>query len=137
MTIEDEKQQKYLHYNQAKLINMNILQVKKQYYLIKLEQQNKLRLLIVLFEKAFEKQAKIIEDQCGKQRKEIEEHVKSKPKHEIYWTQMIKNQEIKILMSQINNEQKKYGLLIKTLKHKDKIIITLAIDQCITQNKFN
>ena len=57
------------------------------------------RLLIVLFEKAFEKQAKIIEDQCRKQRKEIEEHVKSKPKHEIYWTQMIKNQEIKILMS--------------------------------------
>ena len=123
-----EEQQKYLRYNQAKLINMNILQVKKQY---------KLRLLIVLFEKAFEKQAKIIEDQCGNQRKEIEEHVKSKSKHEIYWTQMIKNQEIKILLSKINNEQKKYGLLIKTLKHKDKIIITLAIDQCITQNKFN
>ena len=41
---------------------------------------------------------------------------------------MIKNQEIKILLSKINNEQKKYGLLIKTLKHKDKIIITLAID---------
>ena len=39
------------------------------------------------------------EDQCGKQRKEIEEHVKSKSKHEIYWTQMIKNQEIKILLS--------------------------------------
>ena len=85
-----EEQQKYLRYNQAKLINMNILQVKKWY---------KLRLLIVLFEKAFEKQAKIIEDQCGNQRKEIEEHVKSKSKHEIYWTQMIKNQEIKILLS--------------------------------------
>ena len=49
--------------------------------------------------KSLRETAKIIEDQCGNQRKEIEEHVKSKSKHEIYWTQMIKNQEIKILLS--------------------------------------
>ena len=32
-----EKQQKYQHYNPEKLINMNILQVKKYYLLIKEE----------------------------------------------------------------------------------------------------
>ena len=33
-----EKQQKYEHYFQVKLININILQVKKYYHLIKVEQ---------------------------------------------------------------------------------------------------
>ena len=33
-----EKQQKYQHYHQTKLINMNILQAKKYYLLIKVEQ---------------------------------------------------------------------------------------------------
>ena len=32
-----EKQQKYQHYQQLKLINMNTLQTKKYYHLIKLE----------------------------------------------------------------------------------------------------
>ena len=32
-----EKQQKYQHYHQVKLINMNILQVKKYCHLIKVE----------------------------------------------------------------------------------------------------
>ena len=32
-----EKQQKHHHYVQVKLINMNILQVKKYYHLIKVE----------------------------------------------------------------------------------------------------
>ena len=32
-----EKQQKYQHYHQVKLINMNILQVKKYFHLIKKE----------------------------------------------------------------------------------------------------
>ena len=32
-----EKQQKYKHYRQVKLINMNILQVKKYYHLVKVE----------------------------------------------------------------------------------------------------
>ena len=36
-TILTEKQQKYQHYHQVKLINMNILQVKKYYHLIKVE----------------------------------------------------------------------------------------------------
>ena len=36
-TILTEKQQKYQHYRQVKLININIVQVKKYYLLIKLE----------------------------------------------------------------------------------------------------
>ena len=32
-----EKQQKYQHYYQVKLINMNSLQVKKYYHLIRIE----------------------------------------------------------------------------------------------------
>ena len=36
-TILTEKQQKYQHYGQVKLINMNILQVKKYCHLIKVE----------------------------------------------------------------------------------------------------
>ena len=36
-TILTEKQQKYQYYYQVKLINMNFLQVKKCYHLIKVE----------------------------------------------------------------------------------------------------
>ena len=36
-TILTEKQQKYQHYHLKKLINMNILQVKKYFFLIKEE----------------------------------------------------------------------------------------------------
>ena len=36
-TILTEKQQKHQHYHQVKLINMNILQVKKYWHLIKVE----------------------------------------------------------------------------------------------------
>ena len=39
-----EKPQKYQHHHLQKLINMNILQVKKYYFLVKEEWQNKLRL---------------------------------------------------------------------------------------------
>ena len=35
ITILTEKHQKYQHYHKEKLINMNILQVKKYYHLIK------------------------------------------------------------------------------------------------------
>ena len=42
-----EKQQKYQHYHLEKLINMNVLQVKKYYLLIKKEGQNELILLIL------------------------------------------------------------------------------------------
>ena len=58
-----EKQQKYLHYHLEKLTNMNILQVKKYYLLIKEE-------------KAFEKQRKMTEDQEEKQIKASEENKK-------------------------------------------------------------
>ena len=43
-----EKKQKYQQYNQVKLINMNILQVKKYYLLSKAKRENKLNLHIVL-----------------------------------------------------------------------------------------
>ena len=36
-TILTEKQQKYQHYQQVKLITMNILQEKRYYHLIKVE----------------------------------------------------------------------------------------------------
>ena len=36
-TILTEKQKKYEHYHQVELININILQVKKYYHLIKVE----------------------------------------------------------------------------------------------------
>ena len=46
----DEKLQydinRYLHYHQVKLINMNILQAQKYYLLIKLELQSKVSLLL-------------------------------------------------------------------------------------------
>ena len=35
--IMTEKQQKYMHHDRVKLINMNILQVKKYFLLIKVE----------------------------------------------------------------------------------------------------
>ena len=42
-----EKQEKYQHYHQVKLINMNFLEAKKYYHLIKEEKQNKLSLDIL------------------------------------------------------------------------------------------
>ena len=36
-TVSTEKLQKYQHYHHVKLVNMNILQVKKYYRLIKVE----------------------------------------------------------------------------------------------------
>ena len=46
-TILTEKQQKYQHYNQIKLMNINFLQMNKYYHLIKVEQKNKLSLHIL------------------------------------------------------------------------------------------
>ena len=40
-TISTEKQQKYQHYHLEKLINMNILQMKRQYLLMEDKQYNK------------------------------------------------------------------------------------------------
>ena len=40
--------QKHRHYDHVKLINMNILQVKKYYLLIKVERENKLSIHILL-----------------------------------------------------------------------------------------
>ena len=54
-----EKQEKYQHYHQVKLIDMNIFQVKKYCYLIKVKQQKKQGLPIV--HSPFERQIKKIE----------------------------------------------------------------------------
>ena len=43
-----EKLQKYRRYHQVKMINIIFLQAKKYYHLIKVEQSNKLSLLILL-----------------------------------------------------------------------------------------
>ena len=42
-----QEQQKYQNYPEVKVVNMNILQAKKYYHLIKIEQQNKLSLHIL------------------------------------------------------------------------------------------
>ena len=64
-----EKQQKYQHYRQVKLSNMNILDVKKYYLLIKVEKQNKLSLHILHSVKHLKNKTnkKMIEDQGIKQ----------------------------------------------------------------------
>ena len=46
-----EKQQKYRHYHQVQFINMDISQVNKYYLMIKVEWQNKGRLLLLHLEK--------------------------------------------------------------------------------------
>ena len=70
MTLK-EKQQKYRHYLQVKLINMNILQMKKQYHLIqarsKYNQLEQAKFTYSLLGKAFEKQIKTIKQQGKKQ----------------------------------------------------------------------
>ena len=60
-TILTEKQEKYRHYYQVKLINMHLLPVNKYYPLIKVECQNKLSLLTLSQENLFEKQIKTID----------------------------------------------------------------------------
>ena len=65
-----KKQHKYQHYHQAKLIKINILQVKKYCLLIR----TKLKFTYVLLGKAFKKQkkTKTIEDQEENQAKVLE-----------------------------------------------------------------
>ena len=69
-----QRLQKYRLYHQAKLMNMNILLVKKYCPLIGSKYLNKLNLFILLWEKFFEKQAKISEDQGEKQIKAIQDN---------------------------------------------------------------
>ena len=72
--IKDEKLQydinretaKYQRYHLEKLINMNILKVKKYCHLIKTEQQNKLSLNILLQEIFLKNEKKTIEGQGKK-----------------------------------------------------------------------
>ena len=72
--IKDEKLQydinretaKYQRYHLEKLINMNILKVKKYCHLIKTEQQNKLSLNILLQEIFLKNKKKTIEGQGKK-----------------------------------------------------------------------
>ena len=65
-----KKQQKYQHYCQVKLINMNILQVKKYYHRNRIMEQAKFTYSPL--PKAFEKQIKTI-DERGKD--VIPEHI--------------------------------------------------------------
>ena len=57
-----------------KIYNTNILQVKKYHLLMKIEYQDKLSLLILLYEKLLGKTNKTTENQGEKQIKSIEEH---------------------------------------------------------------
>ena len=65
-----EKQQKYQHYHLEKLMNMNILQVKKYY--LPIEE----RFTYYPLGKALEKQTRTIKDQVKKQIKAIQDHGK-------------------------------------------------------------
>ena len=71
-----EKKQKYQHYHQEKLINMNILLVKKCFPLWKV------KLTHSTLEKEFEKQIKTIEDEVKKQVQPLQilKTAKQKPK---------------------------------------------------------
>ena len=71
-TISIGKLQKYKLYHQAKLISMSTLLVNKYYLLIKDKYQNKLNLLILLWEKLLKNKKKTIEDQGEKQIKAIQ-----------------------------------------------------------------
>ena len=76
-----EKQQKYQHYHQEKLINMNTLQVKKYHLLIKEERYSKPIFSHSLLGNAFQKQIKTIEDQEEKQVIRLEEQGKQLAKY--------------------------------------------------------
>ena len=56
--INRQKQQKYQHYHQVKVMNINTSQVKKYYLMIKSELQSKLSLLILFQEKLWKKKQK-------------------------------------------------------------------------------
>ena len=81
-----KKQQKYQHFHQVKLINRKIFQVKKYYLLIKIEQQKKLSVLILLYKILLKyktknkKQKKKIEDTAEKQSKTIEDATEKQTK---------------------------------------------------------
>ena len=67
-----EKQQKYQHYHQVKVIKVNILQVKKYGLLIKYKTE-KAKFTYFPLGKAFKKQTKAIKEQEQKQMKTIED----------------------------------------------------------------
>ena len=109
-----KKQQKQ-HNNQVKLINMNILQVKKHYLVIRIELQNKLSIFILLQEKLL-KNIKTIENQGEKETKAFEELgkklVKSKGK-KIVLTFLKQNEIFDKLIDNITkSKQKKIIIMI-------------------------
>ena len=75
-----EKQQKYQHYHQFKLINMNILQVKKYYLLIKTKLKNKSSLHILLKQKVLKNKEKRLKMELRNKGKRLKMHLKIKPK---------------------------------------------------------
>ena len=104
-----QKRQKYQHYHLEKLIDINTLQVRKYYLLIKGERMHK-RSFLILLQENLQKKTRTTEDQCKKQIKPIEDHGK----------QFVKSNEIIKKDFNINRdsipheEQKKY--LINFLK---------------------
>ena len=73
MILTEEKHQKYQQFHQEKLINMNILWVKK--YCLQGEIIEQTKFAFSPLPKVFEKQAKMIEDQGEKQIKALESRV--------------------------------------------------------------
>ena len=71
-----EKQQRNHHYHLEKLINMNILQVKKHYPYIKIQVIEQSKFTYSPLGKAFEKQIQAVEDQGKKQINTLKGHLK-------------------------------------------------------------
>ena len=75
-----EKQQKYQHYHQVKVIKVNILQVKKYCLLIK-DKTEQAKFTYFPLGKAFKKQKKAIKEQEQKQMKTIEDQGEKQKRH--------------------------------------------------------
>ena len=99
-----EKQQKYQHYDLEKLMNVNILQMKKHYHLIKRSVIEQTKFSHSPLGKVFEKETKMTEEKEEKQILAITDQKKKKKKKKKF----------------ININKKKKKLLLNKKKKKKK-----------------
>ena len=118
ITILTEKQQKHQHYHQVKLINMNILQVKKYYCRI-IEQA---KFTYSPLGKAFQKQIKTIKEQGTKQVEALE--VLKPIKQKLAFKDAIP---VNALSKEAKNELNKIKEIEKTVDRENYIIKRINI----------
>ena len=105
-----EKQQKYQHYDLEKLMNVNILQMKKHYHLIKRSVIEQTKFSHSPLGKVFEKETKMTEEKEEKQILAITDQKKKKKKKKdqrLYAIKMI----IKVLIKKYLIEQLQKDLM--------------------------